>query len=71
MKFKKISQSKRACFYALIEDVSATEYRRLVDWLTEHCPDTYELSSMHLIIARENELFFELSFQVNTHDIHN
>lgn len=62
MKFKKVSQSERACFYALVEDVSATEYRGLVEWLTVHCPDTYELNRMHLIIARENELFFELTF---------
>jgi len=64
IKFKKISQSDRACFYALMEDVGAKEYRGLVEWLTVHCPDTYELSNMHLIIARENELFFELTFAV-------
>lgn len=62
MKFKKVSQSERACFYALVEDASAIEYRGLVEWLTVHCPNTYELNNMHLIIARENELFFELTF---------
>lgn len=62
MKFKKVSQSERACFYALVEDASATEYRGLVEWLTVHCPNTYELNNMHLIISRENELFFELTF---------
>jgi hypothetical protein len=64
IKFKKVSQNDRACFYALVEDVSATEYKGLVNWLTVHCPDTYELSRMHLIIARENELFFELTFPI-------
>ena len=62
MKFKKVSQSERACLYALVEDVSTREYITLVDWLTIHCPDSYELSRMHLILARENELFFELTF---------
>ena len=62
MKFKKISQNKQACFYALVEDVDSVEYKTLVDWLATHCSDGFELSNMHLILSKENELFFELTF---------
>ncbi len=62
MKFKKISQSDTACFYALVEDISSIEHIQLVDWLTTHCPDDYQLSNMTLILKRQNELFFELTF---------
>jgi hypothetical protein len=65
MKFKKISQSKRACFYALVEDVDSIEYKKLIDWLNAHCPDAYEIDNMHLIIERRAEVFFELTFDLN------
>ena len=65
IKFKKISQGEDACFYALTEDIDSQEYKRLTDWLNIHCLGAYELSNMHLIIKRQNELFFELTFPPN------
>lgn len=62
IKFKKISQSDRACFYALVEDVDSVEYQQLVNWLDTHCPNAYELHSMCVMLDRQNELFFELTF---------
>ena len=62
IKFKKISQGEYACFYALAEEISSGEYKQLIDWLDIHCNDEYELSNMHLILARRNELFFDLTF---------
>ena len=62
IKFKKISQYEHACIYGLIEDVSSVEYKQLNDWLEVHCPDGYELNNVHLILARRNEIFFELTF---------
>lgn len=65
IKFKKISQSDTACFYALTEDIDSVEWRQLNDWLEIHCPDAYELHSMCLMLKRQNELFFELTFPPN------
>ena len=62
IKFKKISQSDHACFYALTEDIDSQEYQQLVNWLDTHCPDSYELHSMCVMLERKNELFFELTF---------
>ena len=62
IKFKKISQSDKACFYALVEDIDSVEYKQLNDWLAVHCPESYEMHSMCLMLERKNELFFELTF---------
>lgn len=62
IKFKKISQSEQACFYALVEDIDSVEYQQLNNWLNVHCPDSYEMHSMCLMLERKNELFFELTF---------
>mgnify|MGYP003337804262 CR=1 FL=1 len=64
IKFKKVSQGEHACFYALTEDIDSVEYKQLHDWLNIHCPNEYEMSNMHLLLARHNELFFELTFPV-------
>ena len=64
IKFKKISQGNSACFYALVEDISSVEYKQLNDWLNIHCPDSFKLDNMHVILERKNELFFELTFEV-------
>ena len=65
MKFKKYSVYDTACLYALYGDTSLEDHNRLNQWLNTHCPGEYELSgTMHLMIDKKYELFFELSFQV-------
>jgi len=69
MKFKKYSVYDTACFYALWSEYSQEDHDRLVQWLEAHCPDEYDLSNtMHLIIHKKYELFFELSFQVEQYE---
>ena len=64
MRFKKVSQSPRACIYALAEDVDSIEYKTLIDWLDVHCPGAYEINNMHIIINRQAELLFDLTFEL-------
>lgn len=69
MKFKKYSVYDTACFYALWDETSEEDYYRLQKWLETHCHGSYELSgTMHLIIDKKHELFFELSFQVEPYE---
>ena len=65
IKFKKISQSEQASVYALTEDIDSVDWKRLNDWLEIHCPGSYEIYSMCLMLERQNELFFELTFPPN------
>lgn len=65
IKFKKISQTEGACIYAMIEEANESERQQLISWLDVHCPDSYNLSKMHLILSRHNELFFELTYITN------
>ena len=65
LNLKKIGGSERASIYALTEDVDSQEWKQLNDWLDTHCPDSYLVSNMCLILERRNELFFELTFPIN------
>ena len=72
MKFKKYSVYDTACLYAVWSEYSPEDHNLLVQWLDTHCPGEYDLSNtMHLILDKKYELFFELSFQIGEHDIHN
>jgi len=64
IKFKKTSVGENSCIYGLIEDIDSLEWKQLHDWLDTHCPDEYMLDNMTLIIKRQNELFFELAFEI-------
>ena len=69
MKFKKYSVYDTACFYALCDEICEEDYNHLQQRLDTHCPGEYELSgTMHLMIAKKYELFFELSFQVEQYE---
>lgn len=65
IKFKKISQTDTACIYALREEICIEERDQLINWLEIHCDGFYILNQMHLILDRQVELFFKLTYPLS------
>ena len=66
MNLKRISGGEQASIYVInpYDDIHADEYKKFVDWLDTHFPNSYSIDNLYLTIDSKADIFLALTFEL-------